>query len=359
MNTRFALSLVVGKFSPLHRGHEHVIEEALAASEKVLVLGYSKPEMPGCESQRRRAWINRRFPMVLNFQIDDSDVRKLCGARAVQWHAMPENSATDETHQVWLAWLLDEPMGMRPDALFGSEQYLYPMCERLTSLWGKPVTPMLVDHERRSHPCIASQIRADVHAHREWLHPDVYRDFPLRIALLGAESTGKSTLARVLAESFGTLWVPEYGRERWEERQGRLTLADLEFIARTQIEREDELLKQADGFLFCDTSPLTTLGYAEWMFGAQPNSLLALATRRYDVLLLCEPDFGFVQDGTRQSREFQLQQQTWYERQLEKRSERILRLRGTLKQREMQARSLLHPMRDLPADIRDIQPPSQ
>jgi nicotinamide riboside kinase len=38
-----------------------------------------------------------------------------------------------------------------------------------------------------------------------------------RIALLGGESSGKTTLARALAQSLGTSWVPEYGRQRWEE----------------------------------------------------------------------------------------------------------------------------------------------
>ncbi|HKY04356.1 MAG TPA: ATP-binding protein, partial [Blastocatellia bacterium] len=38
-----------------------------------------------------------------------------------------------------------------------------------------------------------------------------------RVCLVGAESTGKTTIARALAEYYKTVWVPEYGREYSEE----------------------------------------------------------------------------------------------------------------------------------------------
>ena len=132
-----------------------------------------------------------------------------------------------------------------------------------------------------------------------------------RVVLLGGESSGKTTLAQALAQAEGTVWVPEYGRERWEQRAGRLTLEDLVDIGRIQIEREQALLSQASRLLVCDTSPLTTLGYAQWMFNAQPPALQEAAQHRYDLVVLCAPDFGFVQDGTRRDAAFQREQQAW------------------------------------------------
>lgn len=44
---RHRLGLVAGKFSPLHRGHEHLITQALAACEQVAVVGYSQPAFAG------------------------------------------------------------------------------------------------------------------------------------------------------------------------------------------------------------------------------------------------------------------------------------------------------------------------
>lgn len=342
---RHRLGLVVGKFSPLHRGHEHLIAQALAACEQVAVVGYSQPAFAGCGRAQREAWVARRFPQVLNLQIDDAAVHARCAERGLAWRAMPPNAAPDAEHQDWLAWLLDGPLGLRPDAMFASEAYVFPTAERLGRRWGHAVTPVCVDPGRRRHPVSATQIRQDPHRYREHLHPDVYRDFVLRVALVGGESSGKTTLAQALAEAFHTAWVPEYGRERWVERGGQLTLNDLLDIGRIQVEREEAALAQAHALLFCDTTPLTTLGYAGWMFDARPEALMTLAQRRYDLIVLCEGDFAFVQDGTRQPPGFRTTQQAWYEQQLALRSEPVLRVRGSVAERVAQVRAALQAQR--------------
>ena len=342
---RHRLGLVVGKFAPLHLGHEHLISQAIQACDQVLVLGYSQPEFAGCEPGRREAWVRRRFPEVINLQVDDAWVRSRCHERGLPWHRMPDNRASDDTQQAWLAWLLDGPIGLRPDAMFASEAYLHPTCDRLTRQWGRPVAPISVDPTRSRHPISASRIRPDIHAHREWLHPDVYRDFVRRIVLLGGESSGKTTLAQALAQAEDTVWVPEYGRERWDLCDGRLTLDDLVDIGRIQVEREEALLSRAKRHLFCDTSPLTTLGYAGWMFQAQPASLRQAASRPYDLVVLCEPDFGFVQDGTRRDEAFQREQQAWYDSQLATRGEPVVRVRGSVQDRVEQVRAAIDLLR--------------
>ncbi len=336
------LGLVVGKFSPLHRGHEHLIAQALAVCEQVAVVGYSQPEFPGCVRQQREAWVARRFPQVINLQVDDDTVRAHCAMRGIAWRSMPPNTAPDAVQQEWFAWLLDGPLALRPDAMFASEAYVFPTCERLSRLWGYVVTPVCVDPQRRTHPVSATQIRRDPHAHREHLHPEVYRSFVRRVVLLGGESSGKTTLTQALAEAFQTSWVPEYGRERWVERDGQLTLQDLLDIGRIQVEREEALLPQARGLLFCDTSPLTTLGYAGWMFGTQPEALQALAQRPYDLVVLCDAGIDFVQDGTRQPAGFRARQQAWYGQELSRRGVPWVAARGSVAQRVAQLRPLLH-----------------
>jgi HTH-type transcriptional regulator, transcriptional repressor of NAD biosynthesis genes len=174
---RFRLGLVVGKFSPLHWGHELVIQHALAASDQVLVLGYSQPPLPGCDRMRRQAWVARRFPQVINLQIDDVWVRERCIVHALPWWPMPHNDASDDVQQDWLAWLLDGLLGLRPDAMFASEAYVVPTCRTLSQHFGHLVTPVSVDPGRTTHPIRASLIRADVQAHRAAMHPDVYKDF--------------------------------------------------------------------------------------------------------------------------------------------------------------------------------------
>ena len=63
MSARFRRGLVVGKFAPLHKGHELVIGRALADCDEVIVISYSKPELPGCSpAERGRSGCSRGFP---------------------------------------------------------------------------------------------------------------------------------------------------------------------------------------------------------------------------------------------------------------------------------------------------------
>ena len=133
---------------------------------------------------------------------------------------------------------------------------------------------------------------------------------PARIAILGAESTGKSTLAPALAARYGTLWVPEYLRE-FVDAMGRVPFeADQPRIARTQRAREDAMAAQvatmpgAQGFLFCDTSPLMTAVYSRVYWGRVPPDLLALeAAHDYALTIVAGLDLPWVPDGLQRESE--------------------------------------------------------
>ncbi len=137
-----------------------------------------------------------------------------------------------------------------------------------------------------------------------------------RLCLLGGESSGKTTLARALALALHTVWVPEYGRQRWEELHETLDVEELLRVARKQIELEDEATQRATGWLICDTSPLTTLQYCLADHGQAPEALREMARRHYDLAVLCDPDFDFVQDGARRDDQFRRAQHDWTVEQL-------------------------------------------
>ena len=126
----------------------------------------------------------------------------------------------------------------------------------------------------------------------------------VRVAILGAESSGKSTLAAALAERHGSVWVPEYLRE-FVETQGRVPVAADQYgIACMQLERENAAVAQARQFLFCDTTPLMTAVYSRHYFHGIDAPLAALADDyHYGLTLVTAPDSPWVADGLQRESE--------------------------------------------------------
>jgi len=161
-----------------------------------------------------------------------------------------------------------------------------------------------VDRARDAMPISGSEIRTDVHAHRQWLDPVVYAHFVDRIVLLGAESTGKTTLTQALAAHYDTAWIAECGREVYEAHDGRLKPRHFVEISRGHRLREDEALCQPGlhRYLFCDTNALTTAAFSYLMTGTALPEVLADADackERYARVLVCDDELPFEQDGWR------------------------------------------------------------
>jgi NadR type nicotinamide-nucleotide adenylyltransferase len=171
-------------------------------------------------------------------------------------------------------------------------------------------------------------------------------EMPLkRIAILGAESTGKSTLAPRLAARYNTLWVPEYLRE-FVETQQRVPFEDDQLgIARTQRAREDAMAASpaARRFLFCDTTPLMTAVYSRVYWGRVPPALLALeAEHDYAATLVAGLDLPWVPDGLqRESEEVRQRVHECLLAVLRERGIPFTLLEGDLPQRLRQVEALL------------------
>ncbi|MDQ1918975.1 ATP-binding protein [Massilia pseudoviolaceinigra] len=165
----------------------------------------------------------------------------------------------------------------------------------------------------------------------------------LRVAILGAESSGKSTLAAALAAHFGTVWVPEYLRE-FVHTSGRVPQECDQFsIALTQMAREDAAARQASRFLFCDTTPLMTAIYSRWYWNRVDAQLSVLEQRHaYAYTLVTAPDGPWEADGLQ--RESEAVRQTIHERVVQMLDERGIRyslVTGSLEERMVQAVRLL------------------
>jgi NadR type nicotinamide-nucleotide adenylyltransferase len=124
-----------------------------------------------------------------------------------------------------------------------------------------------------------------------------------RIAVFGTESTGKTTLAQNLAAHFGEPWAPEFVREFWDLREGKITADDLGTIALGQIANEDNAAARARRVVFCDTELLTCTLWNDWLFpGACPPWVRAEAESRaggYPLWLLCDADIAWAADPQR------------------------------------------------------------
>ena len=128
-------------------------------------------------------------------------------------------------------------------------------------------------------------------------------DDVLRVCLLGAESTGKSTLAAALAEAYETVWVPEYGRVYTEVGRSRDTewrSEEFAHIARVQVWFEDFLAEFARRVLFCDTDAFTTAVFHEAYLGTPAVGFDAEAGRVYDLYVVCGLDVRWARDEIRE-----------------------------------------------------------
>ncbi len=164
-----------------------------------------------------------------------------------------------------------------------------------------------------------------------------------RIAILGAESSGKSTLAAALAERYRTVWVPEYLRE-FVDTTGRVPREEDQYgIARTQMEREDAAALAANGYLFCDTTPMMTALYSRWYWN-RVDAQLSVLERRHDyaLTLVTAPDSPWEADGLQ--RESDAVRQTIHRQVLQMLDERgigYVLLQGELAERAARVHLLL------------------
>jgi len=122
----------------------------------------------------------------------------------------------------------------------------------------------------------------------------------LKIAIVGGESTGKSTMSAYLAKHYHTVWVPEYAREYCEKLTEPPTWQDEINMFEGQLALESSLLSQANRILICDTTFITVKIWSDHMFGKAPQQVIdELARHHYDFYLLLNIDLPWQDDPLR------------------------------------------------------------
>lgn len=145
----------------------------------------------------------------------------------------------------------------------------------------------------------------------------------LRVALTGPESTGKSTLSRLLAAYYGTTHAPEYARAYLDQHGPTYTLPDLEAIARGQLAAEEAAAAEATAagksVVFFDTDLLVIKIWAEHAFGHCPAWITDhLHQHPHDLTLLLDVDLPWEPDPLREHPDPAQRQyfHAWYQREL-------------------------------------------
>lgn len=134
-----------------------------------------------------------------------------------------------------------------------------------------------------------------------------------KVVVIGPESTGKSTLCEQLADHYKTSWVPEYARAYLLQHGMQYTYDHLLTIAQGQIALEEEFIAANQSPLFIDTDMYVMKVWSEFVYGkVHPWILEQIATRQYDLYLLCNVDLPWVKDELREYPDLVVRQQLYH-----------------------------------------------
>lgn len=319
--SRYRHGLVVGKFAPLHVGHQQLLDHAHELADEVTVIVWSNPDFDVMPNEVRAGWVRTLYPE----------------ACVLVGHDGPPNDTPDDAQRDYTAALLARH-GRVPDVVTTRETYGPGLAAHLG-----------ISHEWAGEPrsggeVSGTRLRADIHAHRHLLHARVYEHFVEKVVLMGAESTGKSTLAKRLAQEFETEQVQEYGREHYASRGGQLDLDDYVTIAQVHREREDDAVRRSNRYLFIDTNAVTTMFFSHYYNRDSLPELRRLADEcatRYRHVIVCDDDIAFEQDGWRDNIVWRGRMQGMVLHDLATRRTPYSIVSGSLDERVDQARSIL------------------
>ncbi|MEE1942888.1 AAA family ATPase [Streptomyces sp. TRM 70361] len=298
----FGHGLVLGKFYPPHAGHHHLIRTAAARCHRltVLVCASSVESVPLAE---RVAWLREVHPgegVEVVGAVDDVPVDY-------------SDPGIWDAHMAVFRAAVPGPV----DAVFTSEAYGAELGRRFGA------AAVTVDADRAAYPVSGTAVRKDPVGCWEYLAAPVRAALARRVVVVGAESSGTTTLARALAGHYrarggvwaGTRWVPEYGRRYSAEKYARLRAerpgaalgelvwgsAEFELIAERQLAGEEDAARDGSPVLFCDTDALATTVWHERYTGGRSPAVEAVAARgRHHLWLLTDHEgVPFEDDGLR------------------------------------------------------------
>ena len=126
----------------------------------------------------------------------------------------------------------------------------------------------------------------------------------LKIALTGPESSGKTTLANLLAKHYNVDFIPEYARQYLVQTNGHYEKVDLPKIAKGQHERilSSQQENPTRKVLISDTDFIVIGVWSNYKYGSIEQDVKALIHADiFDLHILCEPDMPWEDDELREN----------------------------------------------------------
>jgi len=301
--------IVIGKFYPPHLGHNYLIDTALANSDDVDVLVVDNPAYT-IPAEKRQGWLQAQHPRARIRIIEDI--------------------GKDDDSIAWAAHTM-QFLGYKPDVVFSSEHYGESWAHYMGA---KNVT---VDINRATVPISGTEVRKDLLASWQYLGDETRAGLALRIVVLGAESTGTTTLSRDLASKLRAPWAPEIGRYYTDSI---LTTdkdwADDDFyrIGSLQQNYEAEMAKRSDGVVVCDTNAVATELWQRRYMGRTTAEMQRIAARdKADLYIITGDEIPFVQDGLRDGEHIRHRMHGWFINHIKKTGVPYLVVTGTPQER--------------------------
>lgn len=334
--------LYLGKFAPLHKGHEHCIETAREEVDELVVLIYDEPDVTDIPLEARVLWLH----CVTG---GDTTIEKA-------YNAPTEIGYDDHLKALHEKYVIDT-VGDDFDVFFSSEPYGEHMSDALDA------EDYRVDEERESVPISATQIRAafdegNTAPIREYVSDVVWRSLVTHVVVLGGTSTGKTTLTKALAYEYGDERMPEHGDEFWHEHadeNGELSTLQLAQLAREHRQREERKLLEADQYLFTDTNAVTTglfsRLYHDGVINPRLRDMMDACIPRYDVVFLCDDDIPFEPKPGRMGPTGRETLQRMHESWLDRHNVPYYRLSGTVEERVEKAKEILESFNKWDAEV--------
>jgi len=317
--TGYRHGLIVGKFYPPHAGHHYLIRTAADLCDRVSVV-VAASQVESVPLVDRVAWLQEEHATE-----DNVEVIGVLDDAPVDYDSPQAWAAHNSVFDAAVRQLGDDQI----DAVFSSEKY----GDDLAAHFG--AVHVEVDRDRLEHPVSGSACRDDLAAMWNHLAPATRAGVAVRVVVVGAESTGTTTVSRALVERFrarggvwaATGWVGEYGRERSEQKLDAIrevtpsagledvcwTGEDFAHIAAVQTRRENAAARSGSPLLVCDTDAFATQVWERRYLGEQSHQAASVAVPRHDVYLVTDhSDVPFVQDGLRDGEHLRADMTRWF-----------------------------------------------